>query len=96
MKLSLATLCQTNSSVSDAAGPAVASMIQALWRTGYVQMDLTPVQFLSWEHNGGIFMEQMWISVVVGGDGIYIRDISGGRTPRSRVIPRPAAVRRRQ
>ena len=58
VKLSLATLCQGIASVADAAWPVVASMSEAIWRTGYVQMDLTPVRCLSCEHKGGSFLGQ--------------------------------------
>jgi transposase len=87
VKLSPATLCQAIASVADAAGPVVASMSESLWRTGYVQLDLTPVRCLSREHKGGSFLGQMWVSAVVGGDVIYTWDKSKAAAVADRIIP---------
>lgn len=85
--LSPATLCQTIASVADAAGPVVACMSTALWRTGYVQVDLTPVRCLSREHKGGSFLGQMWVSAAVGGDVIYTWDKSKAALVAERIVP---------
>jgi transposase len=85
--LSPATLCQTIASVADAAGPVVACMSAALWRTGYVQVDLTPVRCLSREHKGGSFLGQMWVSAAVGGDVVYTWDKSKAALVAERIVP---------
>jgi hypothetical protein len=87
VKLSLATLCQGIASVADAAALVVTSMSESLWRTGYVQMDLTPVRCLSREHQGGSFLGQMWVSAAVGGDVIYTWDKSKAAVVAERIIP---------
>lgn len=87
IKLSMATLCQAIASVADAAAPVVACMNEALWRTGYVQLDLTPVRCLSREHQGGSFFGQMWVSAAVGGDVIYTWDKSKSALVAQRIIP---------
>jgi transposase len=87
VKLSLATLCQTIGSVADAAAAVVRCMSEALWRGGYVQVDLTPVRCLSGEHKGGSFLGQMWVSAAVGGDVIYTWDKSKAALVAERIVP---------
>jgi transposase len=87
VKLSAATLCQTIARLADAAEPVVRCMAQAMWRGGYVQMDLTPVRCLSREHAGGSFLGQMWVSAVPGGDVLYTWDQSKAAAVAERIVP---------
>lgn len=47
VKLSLATMCQTIARIADAVQPVVDCMATEMWKSGRVQMDLTPVRCLS-------------------------------------------------
>jgi len=85
--LSAATMCQTIARIADAVAPVVACMAEAMWRTGYVQMDLTPVRCLSREHAGGSFMGQMWVAARVGGDVNYTWDKSKEALVAERIVP---------
>jgi transposase len=87
VRLSAATLCQTIARLADAAEPVVRCMAQAMWRGGYVQMDLTPVRCLSREHTGGSFLGQMWVSAVPGRDVLYTWDQSKAATVAERIVP---------
>jgi transposase len=87
VKLSAATLCQTIARLADAAEPVVRCMAQAMWRGGYVQMDLTPVRCLSREHAGGSFLGQMWVTAVPGGDVLYTWDQSKAAAVAERIVP---------
>lgn len=87
VELSQATLCQTISRVAEAVGPVVRHMSDTMWRSGYVQFDLTPVRCLSREHEGGSFLGQMWVASEVGGDVIYTWDKSKEAIVAERIIP---------
>lgn len=88
VELSRATLCQTIARVAEAVEPVVNCMAQAMWRSGYVQFDLTPVRCLSREHDGGSFLGQMWVTAEVGGDVIYTWDKSKEAIVAERIIPK--------
>lgn len=85
--LSQSTLCQTVARVADLASLVVQSMSDAMWQSGYVQYDLTPVRCLSREHDGGSFLGQMWVTAEVGGDVIYTWDKSKEAVVAERIIP---------
>ena len=87
VELSLATLCQTIARVAEAVEPVVHCMADAMWKSGYVQFDLTPVRCLSREHDGGSFLGQMWVSSEVGGDVIYTWDKSKEAIVAERIVP---------
>jgi transposase len=77
VRLSLATMCQTIARLADAVQPVVDCMARDMWKSGRVQMDLTPVRCLSREHDGGSFLGQMWVSAAMdGGEVIYTWDKS--------------------
>ena len=87
VKLSAATMCQTIARLSDAVEPVVRCMSAAMWQSGYVQMDLTPVRCLSRERDGGSFMGQMWVAAAVRGDVIYNWDESKEAKVAERIVP---------
>ena len=88
VELSRATLCQTIGRVAEAVKPVFDCMAQAMWASGYVQFDLTPVRCLSREHAGGSFLGQMWVTAEVGGDVIYTWDKSKEAIVAERIIPK--------
>lgn len=88
IKLSQATMCQTIARIADAVQPVVDCMGAAMWQSGRVQMDLTPVRCLSREHDGGSFLGQMWVSAAMGrGDVIYTWDKSKEAKVAERIVP---------
>lgn len=88
VKLSLATMCQTIARIADAVQPVVDCMAQAMWQSGRVQMDLTPVRCLSREHDGGSFLGQMWVSAAMDrSDVIYTWDKSKEAIVAERIVP---------
>lgn len=88
VKLSLATMCQTIARIADAVQPVVDCMATEMWKSGRVQMDLTPVRCLSREHDGGSFLGQMWVSAAMdGGDVIYTWDKSKEAIVAERIVP---------
>lgn len=88
IKLSLATMCQTIARVADAVQPVVDSMATAMWQSGRVQMDLTPVRCLSGEHAGGSFLGQMWVSAAMDrSDVIFVWDKTKEALVAERIIP---------
>ena len=87
VRLSAATMCQTMARLADAVAPVVRCMGTGLWRSGYVQMDLTPVRCLSREREGGSFQSQMWVTAAAGGDVIYTWDQSKEAIVAERIVP---------
>jgi transposase len=88
IKLSQATMCQTIARIADAVQPVVDCMATVMWRSGRVQMDLTPVRCLSREHDGGSFLGQMWVSAAMdSGDVIYTWDQSKEAKVAERIVP---------
>jgi transposase len=88
IKLSLATMCQTIARLSDAVQPVVDHMAKEMWKSGRVQMDLTPVRCLSREHDGGSFLGQMWVSAAMDGtDVLYTWDQSKEALVAERIVP---------
>ena len=85
--LSRSTLCQTIAHVAEAVEMVVRCMSDAMWKSGYVQFDLTPVRCLSREREGGSFLGQMWVSAEVGGDVIFTWDKSKEAIVAERIIP---------
>jgi transposase len=88
VRLSLATMCQTIARLADAVQPVVDCMARDMWKSGRVQMDLTPVRCLSREHDGGSFLGQMWVSAAMdGGEVIYTWDKSKEAIVAERIVP---------
>jgi transposase len=88
VKLSLATMCQTIARLADAVQPVVDCMAAAMWQSGRVQMDLTPVRCLSREHDGGSFLGQMWVSAAMdGSEVIFTWDRSKEALVAERIVP---------
>jgi transposase len=88
IKLSQATMCQTIARIADAVQPVVDCMAAVMWKSGRVQMDLTPVRCLSREHDGGSFLGQMWVSAAMDrGDVIYTWDKSKEAKVAERIVP---------
>lgn len=85
--LSRSTLCQTIAQVAEVTEMVVRCMSDAMWKSGYVQFDLTPVRCLSRQHEGGSFLGQMWVCSEVGGDVIYTWDKSKEAIVAERIIP---------
>jgi transposase len=85
--LSAATLCQTIARIADLLEPVTRCMAQAMWQTGFVQMDLTPVRCLSRTHKGGSFLGHMWVAAAPGGDVIFTWDKSKQAAVAERIIP---------